>query len=66
MRKLLARFANDESAATAIEYAVIAGCVSLAIGAVIHGLGTALNDTFARVSASLGDQHWIITDLEGP
>lgn len=65
MQNLLARFATDESAATAIEYAVIAGGVSLAIGAVIHGLGPALNNIFARVSASLGRDQWIVTDVNG-
>ena len=40
MRKLLARFANDESGATAIEYGLIAAGISVAIITVVGTLGT--------------------------
>jgi pilus assembly protein Flp/PilA len=53
MSKLLARFVNDESGATAIEYGLIAAGISLAIIAVVNGLGTNLNDKFTSINSSL-------------
>jgi pilus assembly protein Flp/PilA len=53
MRKLVQRFARDESGATAIEYGLIAAGISVAIIAVVQGLGTKLNATFSSVSAAL-------------
>ncbi len=38
--------ARDESGATAIEYALIASCVSIAIIAAVNSLGTTLNEVF--------------------
>ena len=43
MRTLLLRFVNDQSAATAIEYGLIAAGISIAIIAVVNGLGTNRN-----------------------
>jgi pilus assembly protein Flp/PilA len=40
MRSLVLRFVNDQSAATAIEYGLIAAGIALAIIAVVGGLGT--------------------------
>ena len=40
MKNLIARFVKDESGATAIEYGLIAAGISLAIIAVVNGLGT--------------------------
>ena len=51
--KTLARFAKDESGATAIEYGLIAACISVAIIAVVQGVGTKLNTTFTKVSTAL-------------
>ncbi len=51
--KILARFAKDESGATAIEYGLIAACISVAIIAVVQGVGTKLNSTFTQVSNAL-------------
>jgi pilus assembly protein Flp/PilA len=51
--KTLARFAKDESGATAIEYGLIAACISVAIIAVVQGVGTKLNSTFTSVSNAL-------------
>jgi pilus assembly protein Flp/PilA len=51
--KTFARFMNDESGATAIEYGLIAACISVAIIAVIQGVGTKLNSTFTNVSNAL-------------
>lgn len=47
------RFVNDQSAATAIEYGLIAAGIALAIVAVVSGLGTQLNTTFGSVSSAL-------------
>jgi pilus assembly protein Flp/PilA len=51
--RLIIGFLEDESAATAIEYAVIAGFVSIVILAAVQGIGTKLNTTFSTVSAAL-------------
>jgi pilus assembly protein Flp/PilA len=53
MKNLVARFVKDESGATAIEYGLIAAGISLAIIAVVNGLGTSLNSKFNSISASL-------------
>jgi pilus assembly protein Flp/PilA len=53
MSKLFARFLNDESGATAIEYGLIAAGISLAIIAVVNGIGTNLNDKFNSINGSL-------------
>ena len=47
------RFVKDELGATAIEYGLIAAGISVAIIAVVNGLGTKLNTTFASVSSQL-------------
>jgi pilus assembly protein Flp/PilA len=49
----LRQFANDESGATAIEYGLIAAGISLAIIAVVNGLGTNLNTKFTSINSSL-------------
>ena len=46
-------FLKDESGATAIEYGLIAAGISIAIIAVVNGLGTQLNATFTSVSTQL-------------
>ena len=43
MRRLLARFVVDECGATAIEYALIAGGISIVIVTAVNGVGTALS-----------------------
>jgi pilus assembly protein Flp/PilA len=53
MKSLFARFVKDESGATAIEYGLIAAGISVAIIAVVQGLGTKLNTTFGSVSTAL-------------
>jgi len=47
------KFFSDESGATAIEYGLIAAGISLAIIAVVNGLGTSLNTEFTSISSSL-------------
>ena len=53
MQKLLKDFIADESGATAIEYGLIAAGISLAIIAVVNGLGTKLNTKFTSINSSL-------------
>ena len=53
MKNLIARFVKDESGATAIEYGLIAAGISLAIIAVVNGLGTSLSSKFTSISSSL-------------
>ncbi len=47
------RFFRDESGATAIEYGLIAAGISVAIIAVVQGLGSSLNATFTSVQTAL-------------
>jgi pilus assembly protein Flp/PilA len=44
---------RDENAATAIEYGLIAAGISIAIIAVVNGVGTQLNTTFSSISTQL-------------
>ena len=52
MPKLLA-FLKDKTGATAIEYGLIAAGISVAIIAVVNGLGTSLNTSFTSISTQL-------------
>lgn len=47
------KFWRDESGATAIEYGLIAAGISVAIIAVVQGLGTKLVSTFTSVQNAL-------------
>ena len=51
--KTIRKFLNDESGATAIEYGLIAAGISLAIIAIVNGLGTKLNSKFSSINSSL-------------
>ena len=53
MKTLVSRFMKDESGATAIEYGLIAAGISVAIIAVVQGLGTKLKSTFTSVQNAL-------------
>jgi pilus assembly protein Flp/PilA len=53
MTNLVKRFAKDESGATAIEYGLIAAGISVAIIAVVNGIGTKLNSAFSSVQTQL-------------
>jgi pilus assembly protein Flp/PilA len=53
MKNLLVRFVKDNSGATAIEYGLIAAGISVAIIAVVNGLGTGLNAQFKSISTQL-------------
>jgi pilus assembly protein Flp/PilA len=54
MKNLVSRFVKDESGATAIEYGLIAAGISVAIIAVVQGLGSKLNDVFTDIKTKLG------------
>ena len=47
----LLRFLRDETGATAIEYAIIAGGISIVIVTAVASIGTALNTSFSSVAA---------------
>ncbi|PPD44261.1 MAG: Flp family type IVb pilin [Methylocystis sp.] len=53
MKNIFARFINDESGATAIEYGLIAALIGVAIIGGVRALGTRLSSTFAAVSGNL-------------
>jgi pilus assembly protein Flp/PilA len=53
MRRLLARFVDDECGATAIEYCIIAAGISIMIVTAVSGIGTMLSGKFADVSTSI-------------
>jgi pilus assembly protein Flp/PilA len=52
MTKII-EFLRNESGATAIEYGLIAAGISVAIIAVVNGVGTKLNTTFSSISTQL-------------
>jgi len=53
MTSWLERFLKDNSGATAIEYGLIAAGISVAIIAVVNGIGTQLNTAFTSVQTQL-------------
>jgi pilus assembly protein Flp/PilA len=53
MKTLVSRFVKDEAGATAIEYGLIAAGISVAIIAVVNGIGTKLNTSFGSISTQL-------------
>ena len=53
MCRLISSFLKNESGATAIEYGLIAAGISVAIIAVVQGVGTNLNATFGAVQTAL-------------
>jgi pilus assembly protein Flp/PilA len=53
VKRIFAKFLAEESGATAIEYGLIAAGISLAIIAVVNGLGTNLNNKFTSINTAL-------------
>jgi pilus assembly protein Flp/PilA len=53
MKKVFARFAADQSGATAIEYGLIAGLIAVVIIGALQTLGGKLKNQFNSVSNSL-------------
>ncbi len=51
--RLISRFLHDESAATAIEYGLIAALIAVVIITALTTIGTKLKATFTSVSGSL-------------
>lgn len=51
--RLVKAFLADQSGATAIEYGLIAAGISVAIIAVVNGIGTKLNTKFTSISTQL-------------
>jgi pilus assembly protein Flp/PilA len=50
---LLRRFARDDSAASSIEYALIASGISIVIAATVFSLGSAVKSDYTNVSTAL-------------
>jgi pilus assembly protein Flp/PilA len=53
MRKLSRQFLKDESGATAIEYGLIAAGISVAIIAVVNGVGSKVSGTFSSIQSQM-------------
>ena len=53
MWKLLVRFANDESGATAIEYGLIAGLIAVVIITAVTRVGKRETKMFTKVAKAL-------------
>ncbi len=53
MANLITRFAKDQSGATAIEYGLIAGLVSIVCIAALRGLGSSITGRFNNIGAAL-------------
>ncbi len=54
---LIIRFLRDETAATAIEYALIACGIALVIISVVNSLGTSVKGKYTAVNSALGTQN---------
>ncbi|MCY1539155.1 Flp/Fap pilin component [compost metagenome] len=54
MLSSITRFLRDEEGATAIEYGMIAGIISIAILAFLPTIGEKLGDIFEKISTELG------------
>ena len=52
-QNLLVRFLKDDAGATAIEFGLMAAGISVAIIAVVNGLGSKLNGKFDSISTQL-------------
>ena len=55
MTKLVARFAQDESGATAIEYGLIVALIAVVIITAVAAIGTKVNNGFGSVNTGLGN-----------
>ena len=53
MRAITSRFLNDEAGATAIEYGLIAGLISIAAAAAMDELGEVLRNVYNAVASNL-------------
>ena len=55
MTTLLARFARNESGATAIEYGLIVALIAVVIITAVATIGTKINNGFGSVNTGLGN-----------
>ena len=53
MKDKIVKFWRDEEGATAIEYGLIAGLISVAIAVTVKTLGTDLNTIFLNISKAI-------------
>jgi pilus assembly protein Flp/PilA len=53
MTKLMSRFVNDESGATAVEYGLIAALIAVVIITAVKTVGTNLTTVFTQVASNL-------------
>ncbi|MBN9147618.1 MULTISPECIES: Flp family type IVb pilin [unclassified Nitrobacter] len=53
MAKIASDFLRDESGATAIEYALIAGGISIVVITAVNSIGSSMNDRFVTVNERL-------------
>ena len=53
MRQMIASFLKNQAGATSIEYAIIAGGLSIVILAAVNGLGSGLSSKFTSFTAPL-------------
>jgi len=63
---LFARFAQDESGATAIEYGLIAALISVGIIVAVTALGGSLGNTFTTISGKLNTANTAATPAATP
>ena len=54
MKSLIARFARDESGATAIEYGLIAAGIAAVVIVSVNNVGTKTQNAFTRVNSNFG------------
>ena len=52
MMTIIGRFARSQSGATAVEYALLATCIALAIIVAVGNLVTRLNNTYVEISSA--------------
>jgi len=58
MCRFISRFANDQSGATALEYGLIAGLISLAVVTGATAAGTAVNTIFTAIGTNDAHRQW--------
>ncbi|WP_122466017.1 MULTISPECIES: Flp family type IVb pilin [Brevundimonas] len=54
MTKFIAKFAKDESGATAIEYGLIAALIAVVIIGAVTTLGTNIKGNFNKIATDMG------------
>lgn len=54
MKNLIARFANDESGATAIEYGLLAALIAVVLITAVTSLGRNMSTQFSTIANKIG------------